>query len=258
MKSIKLKNMICNNLELMNIQDERFLYFDINLADFFVEWLEKEVQNIVNENYKDSLKNTYIMHTLYPGEYDIYLRNTGIKTESASTIIDNTRNPLEVTWWVSESISKAAGLKLRHAIPFLESIIIMFVFNNYCKSMGKFHWDTLALILEKNIILEYKTILISKEPIIIQIMNTFLVIDKNNYVEFDKIEQAIVFWLHLLSTKNKDKSEKIFYDNLKSHDIEPLLDIYEYIKKDYRVNKNKDTNNVHVNNLEHSVFFVDI
>lgn len=258
-KSIKMKSIICDSFEKISENDQLMEEFEPKkLGAFFVEWLEKEVQSIVNQNYKDNLKNTFIIHTLYCGEYQMYMRDTGIETESATSIIDQTRNPLEVTWWVSDSIPKSAGIRLRHNSPFLESVIIAYVFNNYCKSIGNFKWDELALIMELNILSEYRTLLTSKEPVIVQCMGSFVVIYDRKYAEFYKIEEAIIFWFHIMAFKNQDSEEKFFIHSMTTYDFGEMSKMYENIKKEFKSKINQNVHNVHKQDLEDKIFFANI
>lgn len=166
---------------------------------FLLRWLEGELENVADEKFKMSMLTTCLFSTLYPGEMALYNRDSGVETESPLLILQHTRTPMEVNWWAKEGIPVKGSVKVEHDVKSMKNIMAFYLFAKYIKSLVDLDWIDEVLFSEKKYLENAKEILTRDDPLILCHMGVFKLLYKQNVYSFYEPEEAIFYWIHLIS-----------------------------------------------------------
>jgi hypothetical protein len=164
-------------------------------------WLEREASDVADDKFKDMLRAKSVNVSLRAGELQVYMRdNGGVKPNSGVAVIETTRPPTQVTWWVTKSIQRSLGITLNDQLPLVKNVITCMLFHTFCESELRFPWANKCMVLEKDFNEREIVFRSSGEhsPVIIQCIGSYHVYMNNVLYETHTLEDAIIMWLILV------------------------------------------------------------
>jgi hypothetical protein len=193
-----------------------------------MKWVEQESSMIGDDRFKQRLREFCIKQSLYCGELNIVIRDSGgILPSNGSSVIEKSRTPNQVSWWSTHSIQKTLGIKLNPKLPIIRDTTIIFIFDSYCRSNCKFDWADTVLLDEKRFLIKIEDCLLYDSPLLFQIMKDYYVFYKKKWYDSQNIESAIFMWLYFVK-----ENDYIFKTLNGTWNLEPLHNLYKIFSKE--------------------------
>jgi hypothetical protein len=162
-------------------------------------WTDKETSGIADVKFKERLRDFCLLQSMYCGEVIRVVRDLGgVVPSNASSVIDTSRTPNQVSWWMTQSFQKSLTENPGGKIYLFKDSSIILLFDTHCKSICKFDWADTVLLTEKRFFSKIQDCLFYKSPLIFQKMGNYQVYHNKKSYDVNNIEIAIFIWLYLL------------------------------------------------------------
>ena len=161
------------------------------------KWFNSEASLLQGPKFKDDIRQLLLtVAGKRLGDAERFTRaNAGLTETDPMTVIEESRTPMQSTWWNSTLVQGGVPKLLHNQNKFIRSLTIAKVFHRWCETWMKFNWWIHCFYLEATLRRKTENLQLHEEPLIIQQMGEFNIWFAKKVYRTKTIEYAIIMWV---------------------------------------------------------------